>query len=110
LTADRDYLRHILGAIERIERYTGVGKDAFFAETHWQDAAILQLAIIGEAVKHLATETRNRMPAIPWKDIAGMRDFLIHDYFGVDLETVWETTQIDVPVLRRAIEHLFGSE
>ena len=108
MTGDRDYLRHILGAIERIERYAGVGRDAFFGETHWQDATMLQLAIVGEAVKRLSAETRNRMPTIPWKDIAGMRDLLIHDYFGVDLETVWETTQTDVRVLRRAIEELLA--
>jgi len=106
LTRDRDYLRQILAAIERIERYIGVGRDAFFAETQWQDATILQLAVVGEAVKRLSTDTRNRMPDIPWKDIAGMRDFLIHDYFGVDLQTVWETSQRDVPVLRQAIEQL----
>ncbi|HET9769087.1 MAG TPA: DUF86 domain-containing protein [Thermoanaerobaculia bacterium] len=109
MSGDRDYLRQILAAIDRIERYTGVGRQAFFAESHWQDATILQLAVVGEAVKRLSIDTRNRMPDIPWKDIAGMRDFLIHDYFGVDLHTVWETSQTDVPVLRRAIEELLSN-
>jgi uncharacterized protein with HEPN domain len=108
LTGDDGYLRHILDAIERIERYTSVGRDRFLAETHWQDATIRQLEIVGEAVKRLSAETRNRMPTVPWKDIAGMRDFLIHDYFGVDLDTVWATSQTDVPALRLAVEELLA--
>jgi uncharacterized protein with HEPN domain len=108
LTGDDGYLRHILDALERIERYTSGGRDRFLSETHWQDATIRQLEIVGEAVKRLSAETRDRMPDVPWKDIAGMRDFLIHDYFGVDLETVWATSQVDVPALRRAVEELLG--
>lgn len=107
MSGDATYLRHILDAIERIERYTAVGHERFFAETHWQDATIRQLVVVGEAVKRLSTATRDRMPAVPWKDIAGgMRDFLIHDYFSVDLDTVWGTCQVDVPALRRAVEDL----
>ena len=108
MTGDEGYLRHILEAIERIERYTSVGRDRFLTETHWQDASIRQLEIIGEVVKRLSRETRDRTPAVPWKDVAGMRDFLIHDYFGVDLETVWATCQTDVPALRSAVEELLG--
>jgi uncharacterized protein with HEPN domain len=109
LTGDDGYLRHILEAIERIERYTSVGRDRFLAETHWQDATIRQLEIIGEPVKRLSPETRNRATAVPWKDIAGMRDFLIHDYLGVDLDTVWATSQTDVPALRSAVEELLSA-
>lgn len=78
MSGDASYLRHILDAIERIERYTSVGRERFFAETHWQDATIRQLVVVGEAVKRLSGATRDRMPSVPWKDIAGMRDFLIH--------------------------------
>ena len=108
MTGDTSSLPHILEAIERIERYTSVGRERFLTETHWQDATIRQLEIVGEAVKRLSTETRDRMPTVPWKDIAGMRDFLIHDYFGVDLDTVWEMSQTDVPTLHRAVEELLG--
>lgn len=108
MSGEAGYLRHILEAIEKIERYTSVGRERFVRETHWQDATIRQLEIVGEAVKRLSPETRARQPEVPWKDITGMRDFLIHDYFGVDLETVWETSQRDVPVLRRAVEMLLG--
>jgi uncharacterized protein with HEPN domain len=60
-------------------------------------AVIRALEIIGEAIKHTPLEFRNQYPAIPWRDIAGMRDVLIHDYSGVDLETVWETVITNIP-------------
>jgi len=108
LSGETNYLRHILEAIDKIEQYTSVGQRRFFAESHWSDATIRQLEILGEAVKRLSPETRVSKPDVPWKDIAGMRDFLIHDYFGVDLETVWTTTQVDLPQLRRAVEELLA--
>ena len=104
------YLRHILEAIEKIEEYTSVGRERFFAETHWQDGTIRQLEIVGEAAKRLSPKTRARKPEIPWNDIAGMRDVLIHDYFDVSLVTVWDTTQKDIPELRRAVEDLLGED
>jgi uncharacterized protein with HEPN domain len=103
-------LSHILEAIERIERYTSVGAEVFLAQSHWQDATIRQLEIIGEAVKSLSPETKALRPDVPWKQIAGMRDFLIHGYFGVDLQVVWVTAERDVPALRRAVEQLLARE
>jgi uncharacterized protein with HEPN domain len=100
------YLRHMLDAIEKIERYVAVGYDEFMAESHWQDAVIRQLEIIGEAVKRLSAGTTESRPDIPWRRIAGMRDVLIHDYMGVDVETVWQVTQQDLPQLRQASEEL----
>jgi uncharacterized protein with HEPN domain len=86
---ERVYLGHIRDAINDIEEYTSVGRDAFMAERMRQDAVIRRLEIIGEAVKRLSDGTRERRPEIPWKQIAGMRDRLTHDYFGVDLVLVW---------------------
>lgn len=110
MSGDSLYLRHILEAIGKIERYARVGRAEFMEATHWQDAVIRQLEIIGEAVKHLGPETVGQQPEIPWRDIAGMRDVLIHNYMGVDLDAVWKVTEVDLPRLRRAVEELLARE
>jgi uncharacterized protein with HEPN domain len=106
VSRDDLYLRHVLDAIGKIESYVKVGHDEFMAASHWQDAVIRQLEIIGEAVKRLSPEVTKRQPNIPWRRIAGMRDVLIHDYMGVDLEAVWQVTQHSLPQLRQAVEEL----
>jgi uncharacterized protein with HEPN domain len=100
----------VLDAIEKIECYAVVGYDEFMAASHWQDAVIRQLEIIGEAVKRISPEILGCRPDIQWRRIAGMRDVLIHDYMGVDLEAVWQVTQHDLPNLRQAIEELLGRD
>ena len=98
------YLKHILDAINMIESYVGhVTESHFMDESLLQDGVIRQLGIIGEATKRLSGTLRSQYSEIPWRDIAGMRDKLIHDYFGVDLEQVWLTSQDDIPVLKEAI-------
>ena len=103
MNVDEVYLRHILDAIEKIEVYTSVGKGAFMEQSHWQDATIRQLEIVGEATKNISMSLRVQYPDIPWKRIAGLRDVLIHHYMGVDLSAVWEITQRDVPVLKQEV-------
>jgi uncharacterized protein with HEPN domain len=66
---------------------------------------VRELEIIGEASKNLSAEFKKSLPAIPWKDVAGMRDKLIHEYFGVDLETVWQTVKEDIPLLKKVLKN-----
>jgi uncharacterized protein with HEPN domain len=101
---DSIYLRHVLDAITRIEQYVqGLSEEAFSLNTLVQDAVIRQIEIVGEATKRLSSGLRNRNPQIPWQDIAGMRDKLIHEYFGVDMEQVWLTAKDDIPYLKGEI-------
>jgi uncharacterized protein with HEPN domain len=86
---DRIFLRHILGAIDRIEGYTDNCSEKQFLENFMiQDAVMRNLEIVGEASKRITTETKLKSSGIPWKQMSGMRDKLIHDYFGVDLAAV----------------------
>jgi uncharacterized protein with HEPN domain len=108
MKADRVYLRHVLDAIEKIDSYASVGRDVFMSTPHWQDAIIRQLEIIGEATKRLSKGLRSRHSEVPWRRMAGLRDVLIHDYFGVDLAAVWEITPKDLPQLKGSIEKILG--
>ena len=103
---DRVYLQHIRDALSRILSYTTDGRDAFLANPQAQDAVIRNLEIIGEAVKHLSPELRQQHPDIPWKRIAGMRDEMIHEYFGVDLTIVWNVVEQHLPALHQTVESL----
>lgn len=107
---DSVYLWHILDAISRIEEYLhGINEEAFHLQYLVQDGVIRQLEIIGEATKRLSHVVRASYPEIPWQDIAGMRDKLIHDYFGVDLEAVWLTARDDIPVLKAAVTSILDN-
>jgi uncharacterized protein with HEPN domain len=75
-----------------------------------QDATLRKLEVIGQAVKNLSTATKTRQPDIPWKRIAGMRDKVIHDYFGVNLEIVWAVVQQELPKLRAAVAELLEQQ
>ena len=94
-------------SIALIEQYLGdLPEEQFLHDTLVQDGVIRQLIIIGEAVKRLSDTLRTRYPQTPWKDIAGMRDKLVYDYFGVDLDAVWYTAQHDLPALKAHVEHI----
>lgn len=106
---DRIYLKHILDATQKIEKYVSVGEAEFMETTHWQDAVMRQLEIIGEATKNISEETRIKYSDVPWKRMAGMRDVLIHHYFGIDIPAVWEVTQKDIPELKVHISKILKS-
>jgi len=106
---DSVYLHHILDAIEKIDSYAEVGKDRFMKESHWQDAIIRNLEIICEASKRVSDSIRSKTVDIPWKSIAGLRDVLIHDYMGVDLDTVWNVIESDLPPFKKKITDLLKS-
>ena len=101
---DEVYLRHILDACGRITSYLlDVDEKTFYETPLLQDGVIRQLEIIGEATRFISDELKTQYPNIPWQDMAGMRNKLIHAYFGVDLETVWLTATLDVPYLQERI-------
>ncbi len=104
------YLRHIIDAIDLIHTYLkGIDESVFMKTSLIQDGVIRQIEIIGEAARHLSIDFRRQFAHIPWADIAGMRDKLIHDYFGVDVEKVWLTTIKDLPDLKREVQNILDN-
>jgi uncharacterized protein with HEPN domain len=103
---ERAYLLHAIAAIDAIQSYTVDGREAFFADGKTQDAVIRNIEIIGQAVKGIADDRRALVPDVPWRQIAGMRDKLIHEYFGVDITLVWDVVEHELPTLRPQLERL----
>ena len=105
------YIKHIRDAIKSILEYTkDVNKKSFNSKEIIQDAVIRRIEIIGEAVKNVSIDFREKYSDLPWKKIVGMRDKLIHGYFNVDVERVWNVIIDDIPVLKKQIEDIIDKE
>jgi len=103
----RLYIDDILEAIRKIEKYIeGLTKDDFLRDDKSFDAVIRNFEIIGEAVKHIPLDIREKYPDVPWKVMAGMRDKLIHEYFGIRYDVVWDTIKKRFPEVRPLIEEV----
>lgn len=104
---DLAYIEHILLSIEKIQSYTSaISKEEFCSNEMIQDAVIRNFEIIGEATKKVSENLKSSYYGVPWRLMAGMRDKLIHDYLGVDLEMIWVTIQIDIPQLKELLQNI----
>ena len=108
MNKDTLYLESMRECLERIDEYTEGGETYFLASRLVQDGVIRNLEVLGEATKNLSDDLRSANPEIPWRQIAGMRDVLIHDYLRVNLRRIWQTVVSDLPPLRIVINTLLA--
>jgi len=105
--ADTPYLRHILDAIQDIaSSVKNLSKKEFKENKDVKDATVRRIEIIGEAAKNISSELKAKYPEVEWKQIAGSRDVMIHAYFKVDLDVVWNIIKKDLPKLQKQIQHI----
>ena len=110
----RDYilfLEDILNSIEKLEKYTkNLDYDAFSENEMVVDAVVRNLEVMGEAVANIPPDIQTKYPEVEWKEAKGFRNILIHDYFGIDLESVWDTINNDIPLLKKHVVKVLEEE
>jgi uncharacterized protein with HEPN domain len=107
---DPQRLQDILEAMERIDRVAAQGRTAFEDDEMIQVWILHHVQIIGEAARALSESLCKKYSHIPWSAIVGMRNILVHDYFGIDLEEVWSVVERDLPALKGEVEHILAEE
>lgn len=105
---NRTYLLHVLDALAQLETYALEGREHFLSDRRTQEAVIRNFEVAGEAVKNLSPEFRGEHREVPWKSIAGTRDKLVHEYFGVNLLLLWDLLESEVRPLRHAVEAILA--
>ena len=105
---DRLYLDHILSRIERIERFTSEGREAFLASDLIQEAVLRCFEVMGEAARKISEDLRQKYAETPWGQMIAVRNILIHNYDNVRLERIWEIIENDVPPLKPQIEAILA--
>lgn len=104
-----DYLQDIIDSCKYIKEFTkNMNYTQFFVDTKTQYAVTRALSIIGEAVKKIPNSIREKYSQLPWKEMAGMRDVLVHDYYGTDMEVLWQTVKKDVPMIHKELKKIIN--
>lgn len=106
---DLSYMKDIIDAIDRINIYTeGVNRSTFFEHLMMQDAVMHQIEIIGEASNRISDIFQELHPELPWMEMRAIRNKIVHDYRGIELEIIWDTVKNNLPPLQRQVKHLLG--
>jgi len=100
---DSVYVEHILESIKRIAEYVEDGKSGFYQSTLIQDAVTRNLQVLAESSQRLSDEFKSQHTSIPWRELSGFRNILVHDYPGIDLDAVWSVVEHDLPPLRASL-------
>ena len=107
---DQIFLDHILECIEWIERFTAEGREAFLKDRKTQSAVLRELQTLAESTQRLSDEFKGKYPNIPWQNMAGFRNVIVHDYLGIKLERVWEIVEVDLRSLKKTLTQAIGGK
>ena len=100
---DAVYIEHMLTCINKILEYIGNDKESFYQSTLVQDAVLRNLQIMAESSQRMSEDLKTLFPMIPWREISGFRNILVHDYLGIDCDAIWSVVEQDLPELKKAL-------